>query len=220
MTAVPTAGAFVTFEGPEGAGKTTQLARLRDRLEAAGRHVLATREPGGTPAGEAIRRLLLEPRDGGLRPEAEALLFCAARAELVHTVVHPALAAGRVVLCDRFADATLAYQGFGRGLPRAALDAANRLATGGLVPDLTLLLDVDVEHGLARRRGSGGEWNRFDADDVAFHRRVRDGYHALARAEPDRWRVVDAGGPVDAVAEAVWAAVAGRLALAVPAAAP
>jgi len=202
---------FITVEGPEGAGKTTQVLRLADRLAGAGLAVTRTREPGGTSAGERIRGVLLEARAEPMTPLAEALLFCAARAELVARVVRPALAAGGTVLCDRFADATLAYQGYGRGLPLDRLAALSAEATGGLVPDLTLLLDLPVGVGLARRRGDGA-WNRFDAASEAFHDRVRRGYLALAAREPDRWVVIDAGGSVDSVAGEVWRAVAARLA--------
>lgn len=212
-----TRGRLITLEGPEGAGKTTQLAWLRDRLAAAGIEVVVTREPGGTPAGESIRRVLLDPREAPLQPITEALLFCAARAELVAGVIRPALAAGHVVLCDRFADATIAYQGFGRGLPLDRLRAINAEATGGLKPDLTILLDLPVEVGLTRRRRDGAEWNRFDADSLAFHTRVREGYLALARAEPGRWVVVDAVGGPDTVAGAVWGVVAPRLMASLPA---
>jgi len=205
-------GFFITLEGPEGAGKTTQLARLAERLAAAGLAVARTREPGGTPAGEAIRRLLLDPREAPLQPVTEALLFCAARSELVADLVRPALASGQVVLCDRYADATFAYQGHGRGLALDQLRAVNAVATGGLVPDLTLLLDLPVELGLARRKRDGGDWNRFDADSLAFHQRVREGYRALAAAEPARWRIVDAGGEPDVVAGVVWGVVEAALA--------
>jgi dTMP kinase len=207
---MPEGGRFITFEGPEGGGKSSQLTRLAARLATAGDAPLALREPGGTPTGEAVRSLLLAA-DGTLRPETEALLFCAARAELVAEVLGPALAAGRTVLCDRYADSTLAYQGYGRGLDLGRLAALNALATGGLVPDLTLLLDVPVAIGLARRRRDGG-WNRLDAAPEAFHERVRAGFLALAAAEPARWRVIDATGPAEGVAEAVWAAVSGLLA--------
>lgn len=210
--AAPAPGTFITFEGPEGAGKTTQLARLAERLTAAGHQVVRTREPGGTPAGESIRRVLLDPREAPLTPLTEALLFCAARAELVAGVIRPALAAGSVVLCDRFADATFAYQGYGRGLPLDALRSINAVATGGLVPRLTLLLDLPAATGLARRRQDDADWNRFDADSLAFHQRVRDGYLALAAEEPARWRVIDADAAPETVGAAVWQAVAGHLA--------
>jgi dTMP kinase len=204
-------GIFVTFEGPDGGGKTTQLRRLADRLErAAGpgaTEVLVTREPGGTAAGERIRQVLLDPAGGALEPATEALLFCAARAELVAQVIRPALAAGGLVLSDRFADSTLAYQGYGRGLDLGHLAALNALATGGLTPDRTLLLDLPAGLGLSRRRREGG-WNRLDDAGTAFHERVRDGFLALAAAEPERWTVVDAAGDADAVAEAIWRIVA------------
>lgn len=201
-------GRLVTFEGPEGAGKSTVLRRVAQRLREAGRAVVETREPGGTPSGERVREILLQRTGAGLRPAAEALLFGAARAELVGLVIRPALANGCLVLCDRFTDSTLAYQGHGRGLDLAALRTLNDFATGGLVPDRTLLLDLDVAEGLRRRHAEGGAITRLDAESVAFHERVAAGYRALAAAEPDRWRTVDAGAPLEAVEAAVWAAIA------------
>ena len=189
----PARGWFVTLEGPEGAGKTTQAARLLDAFEAAGLAVALVREPGGTALGEAIRSLLLdgEPGAAPITPRADALLFNAARAQLVAEQVAPALAAGTTVICSRFADSTLAYQGAGMGLPLDDLRALERFATGGLRPDLTLLLDLPVEVGLARKRGV--EETRFESGfDVAFHQRVREGFLALAAAEPARFATLDA----------------------------
>lgn len=198
---------FVTLEGGEGSGKSVQTLRLAGRLEARGLDVVATREPGGTPVGESVRGIVLHP-PGGARvdPLAELLLFEAARAQLVATVIRPALERGAVVLCDRFADSSLAYQGYGRGIDLDLVERLNAIATGNLRPDLTLLLDVPVDVGLARRRQEGG-LNSLDGEDVAFHERVRQGYLALARREPARWRVIDATRSVDEVAEAVWSAV-------------
>lgn len=198
---------FVTLEGGEGSGKSVQTLRVAGRLEARGLDVVATREPGGTPVGESVRGIVLHP-PGGARvdPLAELLLFEAARAQLVATVIRPALERGAVVLCDRFADSSLAYQGYGRGIDLDLIERLNAVATGNLRPDLTLLLDVPVDVGLARRRQEGG-LNSLDGEDVAFHERVRQGYLALARREPARWRVVDATRSVDEVAEAVWSAV-------------
>jgi dTMP kinase len=200
-------GVFITLEGPDGSGKSSQSVRLAERLAALGHAVLVTREPGGTVPGERIRELLLDPAGGPLRPETEALLFSAARSELVAQIIQPALAAGRVVLCDRYADSTVAYQGYGRGLARDQLDALTRLATQGLTPTCTLLLDVPVATGLDRRRHEG-EWNRLDAASRAFHERVRAGFLALAEADPVRWHVIDASAPFEAVAERVWTVVA------------
>jgi dTMP kinase len=212
MSFAPAAGGcFITFEGPEGGGKSTQVLRLAERLGAAGHAVTVTREPGGTAAGEAIREVLLNPSGGALLPATEALLFCAARAELVENVIRPNLASGHVVLCDRYTDSTLAYQGYGRGLDLTMLATLNRLATGDLVPDVTLLLDLPADVGLARRRREG-DWNRIDAASLAFHERVRAGFLALAAAEPQRWHVVAADRPFDTVAEELWSIVAGRVA--------
>lgn len=204
-------GGFITFEGPEGSGKTTQIQLLADRLEDLGLEVLLTREPGGTEVGERIRQVLLDTEYGDLLPETETLLFCAARAELVTRVMRPALERGAWVLCDRFFDATLAYQGAGRGLPMDRLRGVIRFATGGLTPDLTLLLDLNVADGLDRRRRSGENWNRMDGASQAFHERVRRGYHRLAAADPDRWRIIDAGQDVDVVALDVWRSVAAEV---------
>jgi dTMP kinase len=203
-------GLFVTFEGGEGSGKSTQVTRLAARLRASGLEPLVTREPGGTPLAEAIRGLLLDP---GLTPGpvTEALLMEAARAELVATVVRPALAEGRVVLCDRYGDSTLAYQGAGRGLDAAMLAGWNRIATGGLVPDLTLLFDVPPELGLTRRGNAAGEPNRLDLESAAFHTRVRERYLELARAEPARFMVLDASLGPDTLEALVWSAVSARL---------
>lgn len=198
---------FVTFEGPEGAGKSTQIRRLAADLTARGYDVVTTREPGGTVIGEAIRHILLTPEHSAMLPETEALLNTAARAQHVAEVIEPALAAGRVVLCDRFIDSTLVYQGAGRGLPVDSLVQLQRFATRGIWPDLTLLLDLPVEIGQARRLASGEPLSRFDADAIGFHERVRTGFLALARDEPERWRIIDAARPEEAVAREVLAAV-------------
>lgn len=206
-------GLFVTFEGGEGSGKSTQVARLAARLRAMGLDPLLTREPGGTPVGEGIRALLL---DHERRPSAmtEALLMVAARAQLSATVLRPALEAGRLVLCDRFGDSTLAYQGGGRGIDPALLLELNRAATGGLEPALTLLFDVPVGVGLERRHGSSGATNRLDREPAEFHERVRARYLELAAAEPGRWRVLDATLGEDEIEARVWEAVGPRLSLA------
>jgi dTMP kinase len=184
-------GLFVTVEGPEGAGKTTQAARLARFLESRGRSVTLVREPGGTELGERLREILLGRRSGGtIVPRADALLFNASRAQLVEEVIRPALARGDVVIATRFTDSTLAYQGYGLGLPLDELREVERFATGGLVPDRTVLLDVTVEVGLSRK--GIRERTRFEsAYDRAFHERVRDGFLELARMDPERIRVVD-----------------------------
>lgn len=188
---------FITFEGPEGSGKSSAVAWLASWLGARGIPVVTAREPGGTPIGEHIRSLLLHP-PAPIAAATSLLLFNAARAELVRGVLRPALAAGQIVLCDRFADSTLAYQGYGEGLPLADVRAANELGSQGLVPDFTILLDVAAEVGLRRRRREG-EWNAMDDRAVEFHRAVRDGFLQLAAAEPHRWLIVDAALPVEAV---------------------
>ncbi len=201
---------FITLEGPEGSGKTSQLASLKTYLCQAGYPVLATREPGGTPIGDQIRSLLFDLRNTDMIPRTEALLLQASRAQLVETVIRPHLERGGVVLCDRFADATLAYQGYGHGLDRLALRQVVEYATGSLWPDLTILLDVDVEVGL-RRRLNDGDWNRLDAYAVDFHRRVRQGYLEMAGAEPERWVVVDASRPMSEVQDGLRRIVLERL---------
>ena len=206
-------GLFVTFEGGEGSGKSTQLARLAARLRARGIEPLVTREPGGTPLAEGIRDLLLDParRPGAI---SEALLMEAARADLVAGLVRPALAAGRVVLCDRYDDSTLAYQGAGRGLDPGLLAVLNQAATGGLEPGLTLLYDVPPEVGLARRERAAGETNRLDREPADFHLRVRRCFLDLAAAEPERWVVLDATATPDELERLGWAALEPRLAAA------
>ncbi len=185
-------GLFITFEGPEGGGKSTQLAALADFLEAHGVLVVRTREPGGTPIGEQIRRILLDHANWAMHPRTEVLLFQASRAQHVEELICPALTQGKVVLCDRYADSTLAYQGYGRETNLEALAQVVTYATGGLTPDLTLLLDLPVEEGLRRRQPLLQEWNRLDAEALAFHRRVREGYLRLADQEPERWAIIDA----------------------------
>lgn len=205
---------FITFEGPDGSGKSTQIKSLADRLRAAGAEVLLTREPGGTAIGEQIRTVLHDLKNEAMQPRAEVLLYSAARAQLVGQVIRPHLAAGGLVLSDRYADSTLAYQGYGHGLDLTALRALTLFATGGLQPDLTLLFDLDPELGLRRRQTNQAEWNRLDALSLAFHERVRAGYLALAEAEPERWVVVDAAQGVEALQADVWRIVAARLRLA------
>jgi dTMP kinase len=183
---------FITFEGPDGSGKTSQIGMLADHLRARGFTVVTTREPGGTAIGDQIRACLHDVANTAMAAETELLLYLASRAQLVQEVIRPSLAAGHVVLCDRFADSSMAYQGYGRELNREQLALLTAVATGGLKPDLTLLLDIDVERGLARRATNHEEMNRLDLETVAFHNRVRQGYHQLVAQEPDRWRVVDA----------------------------
>ena len=198
-------GLFISLEGGEGAGKSTVLAALRDVLAEGGREVVCTREPGGTPEGEAIRELLLAPgRD--LVPEAELLLMFAARAQLVRRVIRPALERGAAVLADRFTDASFAYQGGGRGLDSGHIAELERWAAG-LRPDLTFLLDVGVAQGLERARSRGGEPDRIESEREDFFERVRRSYLARAGAEPARFRVIDASQPADAVREAAVAAL-------------
>lgn len=207
-------GVFLSLEGPEGSGKTTQASRLAAHLEARGYPVELLREPGSTPIGEAIRQVLHSPANREMRPETEFLLFSAARAQLVRQRILPALEAGRVVLADRFADSSLAYQGHGRGLNLEALRAVTALATGSLVPDLTFYLDLPVEVGLARKQRAHQaglvEWNRLDAEATEFHRRVREGYLAMAAAEAERWVVIDATRSEEAVLESLIGALEAR----------
>jgi dTMP kinase len=196
-------GRFITFEGPEGAGKSTQLQLLAAWFRSRGLDPIVTREPGGTRMGDRIREAMFGSyaegeSDHGILPLTEAFLMNAARAQHVQELLRPALDAGRLVLCDRYADATLAYQGYARGLDMGMLRQLISIATGGLQPDLTIYLDVPAEIGLARRH-SHGELNRLDREDVAFHERVIAGYRQLIAAEPERWRVVDANRPAEAV---------------------
>ena len=194
-------GIFVTFEGGEGCGKSTQLKILANRLEKVGVAVRALREPGGTTVGEAIRAILLDPDHAGLDDNAEILLYEAARAQLVAEVISPALEAGDVVLCDRFYDSTTAYQGHARGIALADVATLNRAATGGLVPDRTIVLDIDAKLGVERATHQGAD--RLEAEDLAFHERVRAGFLTIAAEDPARIRVVDASGDIDTVAEKV-----------------
>lgn len=190
---------FITLEGVEGSGKTTQARMLAGRLEERGFRTLVTREPGGAAICEQIRAIVLDNKNDGMDPMAEALLYVASRAQFVAEVVRPALAEGVVVICDRYADSTLAYQGYGRGLDVETLKTLNAVATGGLMPDITFLLDLPVSEGLDRRHKEGNA-NRLDNAGDAFHERVRAGYHALAEADPRRWRVIDAGAAPSVVA--------------------
>lgn len=197
-------GTFIAFEGPDGAGKSLQAARLTDALRAAGRTVLLTREPGGTHLGEQVRSILLDPGPTPRCGEADAFLFHAARAQVIREVVRPALARGEVVITDRFAYSTRAYQGYGSGVPLARLEGLEALSIEGTWPGLVVLVDVPVAVGLARRgRGAKEELTRFEDEarhDRAFHERVRAGYLAMAAADPGRWLVIDGDRDADAVA--------------------
>ncbi len=202
---------FITLEGPEGSGKTSQLAPLAEFLRQQGQAVFTTREPGGTLIGEQVRAILTNLKNTDMNPRTEILLFCAARAQLVEEVIRPHLALKEIVLSDRYADATLAYQGYGHGVDLATLRLLLNFATGSLWPDLTLLLDLPSEAGLKRKRSGGGEWNRLDAYQLDFHQRVRRGYLELARQEPQRWCVIDAMQPPEMVQLAMRQAILARL---------
>ncbi|WP_347331305.1 dTMP kinase [Marinimicrobium locisalis] len=191
-------GRFITVEGTEGVGKSTNLAFIQQWLEGQGHQVLVTREPGGTPLAEEVRSLLLAPRKEPVAPTAELLLIFAARAQHLELVVKPALARGTWVLCDRFTDSTYAYQGGGRGFDQSAIAELESLVQGELRPDLTVLLDIDVETGLARA-SARSEPDRFEGEAVAFYERVRAVYRALAARAPERYRIVDAGQPLERV---------------------
>lgn len=199
-------GVFITFEGGEGSGKSTQIRRLVRRLQTGGAAVRALREPGGTRVGEAVRGILLDPSSAGLDPRAELLLYEAARAQLVAEVIEPALAAGEVVVCDRFYDSTTAYQGHARGLDLEEVARLNAAATAGLAPSRTLVLDLDAATGLTRAVGSG-QADRLEAEDLSFHESVRAGFLAIAADDPQRVRVIDASGTADEVELRVWEAV-------------
>jgi len=201
---------FITLEGPEGSGKTSHLPDLAEFLREKGWKVLTTREPGGTAIGDQVRQVLMRIDNTAMNPRAETLLFLAARAQLVDQIIRPALAEGSVVISDRYGDSTLAYQGYGHGNDLSIIRQMLAFATGGLVPDLTLLLDVDPAIGL-RRKKTVGEWNRLDAYELEFHRRVRAGYLELVGADPKRWTVLDASQPREMVQSALRQAILARL---------
>ena len=200
-----TRGSFITLEGGEGVGKSTQLKLLAGWLERAGAEVVTLREPGGTPVGDRIRELLLDPAHAGMDARAELLLYEASRAELVASVIRPALERGAFVICDRFADSSTAYQAYGRELPLTEVLEMNRLATSGLEPDLTLMLDLDPIEGVRRATATSGA-DRLEAEGADFHRRVRAGFLTIAALEPGRCRVIDACGTPEEVAVAMLAA--------------
>lgn len=208
---------FITFEGVEGSGKSTQIARLRQRLEAAGKSVCVTRQPGGCELGLTLRSILLSTKTRNLDSRAELFLYLADRAQHVAEVIRPAQQAGQIILCDRFADSTVAYQGYGRGLEVGTLHTLNDIAVAGAWPNCTILLDIDAEQGLRRalarnlEAGNAVCEGRFEAEAVEFHRRVRQGYLALASLHPRRFAVVDASKDLDAVADDIWRVVSERL---------
>jgi len=194
---------FITLEGPEGSGKSSQLSILAEWLREQGYNVYTTREPGGTLISDQIRTILHDLENTAMHPRTEILLYLASRSQHVEEVIRPLLEKDTIVLCDRYADSTLAYQGYGHGVDIPTLKKLLDFSTGGLYPDLTILLDLNVEIGLERRKQSGGEWNRLDAYALAFHKRVREGYLTLVADEPQRWRIVDAAQSFDDVQKAI-----------------
>ena len=194
-------GLFITFEGGEGCGKSTQSRLLLKKLEQQNIPVILTYEPGGTALGNEVRKTLKRKRDSFISPQAELFLLAASRAQLVAELIRPALEEGKVVVCDRFTHSTLVYQGYGRGLDLTIVETVNNIATGDLKPDLIILLDISPEQGLARKRSLK---DRFELEDLSFHRRVREGYLKMAAAEPDRWLVIDASLPKGKIAEIIW----------------
>ena len=206
-------GLFITFEGTEGCGKSTQIQALAARFKDAGREVLQTREPGGTPLGEAVRNLLQHDQAGeNMSPEAELLLFTASRAQLTRERILPALANNEIVLCDRFMDSTTAYQGGARNIAPEAVTAINRFAVGQAIPDLTILIDLSPEIGMARVHArSNGQLDRMEQEAIEFFHAVRAGYLKLAQAEPERFLVLDGNQPADTLEQQIWAAVQQRL---------
>lgn len=203
---------LITLEGPDGSGKTTQLALLSDYLSRRGYSIYSVREPGGTAIGEQIRGILHSMTNQEMNPHAEVLLFSASRAQLVAQVICPALEAGQIVLCDRFYDSTFAYQGYGRGLDLQALQQITQFATGGLRPDVTIYIDISPQEGLRRRRrDKTAEWNRLDDLPTDFHRQVYEGYQRLIAAEPDRWVVIGGERPIDVIQADIRAAALERI---------
>jgi dTMP kinase len=194
-------GLFITFEGGEGCGKSTQSRLLLKKLEQQNIPVVLTHEPGGTALGNELRKTLKRKGDSSISPQAELFLLAASRTQLVAEVIRPALEEGKVVLCDRFTHSTMVYQGYGRGLDFTAIKMVNNMATKNLNPDLIILLDISPEQGLARKRSLK---DRFELEDLSFHRRVREGYLKMAAAEPDRWLMIDASLPKGKIAEIIW----------------
>ncbi len=202
---------FITIEGPDGGGKTTQMNLLVPALEKLGFDVVRTREPGGTPIGDQIRSVIMDMKNKSMHPRAEILLFCASRAQLVEELIRPSLAAGKIVLCDRYADSTMAYQGYGHGLDRDLLKTLLNFATGGLKPDLTILLDISAEAGLRRRITNHDEWNRMDDYALQFHERVRNGYLKMAAEEPERFVIINADRPKEEIHEEIVSILRGKI---------
>ena len=198
---------FITLEGPEGSGKTTQIRLLAEWLRQQGYQVVLTREPGGTAIGDQIRDVLHDLDNTAMNARTEILLYSASRAQHVAQLIRPSLAAGKIIISDRYADSTLAYQGYGRGLDLEMLETITAFATGDLAPDLTLYLDIVAKEGLQRRQLGGGEWNRLDAEALEFHQRVRSGYLEMVKQEPERWVVLDAARSVEEVQAEIRAVV-------------
>ena len=204
-------GKFITLEGGEGTGKSSQAARLAERLTAAGRTIVRTREPGGSPGAEAIRSLVVSGDGDAWSPRTELLLMYAARSDHLERVIKPALARGDWVICDRFADSSRAYQGAGGGIEQGFIEMLDAVVVADDQPDLTLVFDLPVETGLERAMGRGAAETRFESKGLAFHQRLREGFQAIAAMHPERCAVIDATGSVDQVAERIWAVVEGRL---------